>query len=267
MDEKKLLSGRIKELSEKAYFNNYVTSTNFLSASELAMFYDITKATGIYGKGEAFNGAGFCIYGGREDADRNVVCFLPTYLDGESFLLMQQNESDILSCIHITPVNSKFADELNHRDYLGALMNLGIERDMTGDIMCDENNAYIYVMKDIAPLICKELIRIKHTSVKCIQVQPSECTLQNNFEEIEGSVASERLDAILAFVYKLSRSEAQEYISNEQVYVNGRTAFSGGYDLKKGTKVSVRGKGKFIYDGIKGNTRKGRLFVTVRIYK
>jgi len=267
MDEKKLLLGRVKELSEKAYFNNYVTSTNFLSASELAMFFDVTGAVSMTGKGEAFSGATYCIYGGREDADRNTVCFLPTYLDAQTFLLMQETEPEIISCIHITPVNARFADELNHRDYLGALMNLGIERDMTGDIMCDENEAYIYVMKDIAPVICKELIRIKHTSVKCIEVMPNECTLQNHFEEIEGSVASERLDAILSFVYKLSRSQASELISAEQVFIDGRTAYSGGYDLKTGSKVSVRGKGKFIYDGIKGNTRKGRLYISVRIYK
>jgi len=267
MDEKKLLLGRVKELSEKAYFNNYVTSTNFLSASELAMFYDITGAVGMTGKGTIFSGATYYIYGGREDADRNTICFLPEYLDAETFMATQKAEPDIIACIHITPVNARFADELNHRDYLGALMNLGIERDMTGDIMCDENEAYIYVMKEIAPIICKELIRIKHTSVKCEEVLPDECTLSNKFEEIQGSVASERLDVILAFVYNLSRSQASELINAEQVFIDGRTAYSGGYDLKQGSKVSVRGKGKFIYDGIKGNTRKGRLFVTARIYK
>lgn len=267
MDDKKLLLGRVRELSEKAYFNNYVTNTNFLSASELAMFYEATGAMEQSGNSAAFNGATYYVYGGREDADRNVVCFLPTYLDAETFLLAQNESPEIISCIKITPVNAKFADDLNHRDYLGALMNLGIERDMTGDILCSENEAYIYVIKDIAPIICKELIRIKHTSVKCEEVLPSECNLQNQFDVIEGSVASERLDAILAFVYKLSRSAASELIAAEQVFIDGRSAYSGGYDLKVGAKVSVRGHGKFIYDGIKGNTRKGRLFVTVRIYK
>ena len=71
-------------------------------------------------------------------------------------------------------------------------------------------------------LICKELIRIKHTSVKCTPVSNKDCDLTTVFEEVSGSVASERLDAVLAFVYHISRSQAQELVSRQLVFIDGR---------------------------------------------
>ena len=116
-------------------------------------------------------------------------------------------------------------------------------------------------------MMVKELVRIRHTSVRCEIVNASECSISPVFEEINGSVASERIDAILAFVYHLSRSEAQKLIESESVFIDGRTAYSGGYDLKEGARVSVKGHGKFIYLGAGNTTRKGRLFVTVKLFK
>ena len=169
--------------------------------------------------------------------------------------------------MEVRPVNRKFADELTHRDYLGALMNLGLERDRIGDILTDSENAYLFVMKENAELICSELIRIRHTSVVCHPVPASSCTIRPEFEEREGSVSSERLDAILAMVYHLSRGKAQELVEQELVFVDGRTAFSGGYDLKPGSRVSVRGHGKFQYLGAGAQTRKGRFYAKVKIWK
>ena len=141
-------------------------------------------------------------------------------MDEETFLLAEKAEATVLSCVKVQPVNKKFADELNHRDYLGSLMNLGIERDQIGDILTGDDVAYVFATFEIAQMICKELIRIRHTSVKCEIVNSSECDIRPKFEEISGSVASERIDAILAFVYHLSRSEAQKLIESESVFID-----------------------------------------------
>ncbi len=267
MDDKKLLEGRVNELSEKAYMTGVLTHTNFLSQSEIAVFHDILKNHGISQNERALNGAEYVLYGGREDCDRAVVCFLPDYLDAESFIMQEEAAPSIISCIHVTPVNAKFSDDLNHRDYLGALMNLGIERSLIGDIMVSDREAYVFVLKPIAEMICGELTRIKHTTVRCVETAPAECRIEPEFEEISGTVASERTDAILAFVYRLSRTDALKLIESERVFVDGRTAVSGGYKLKKGSRVSARGYGKFIYLGALKETRKGRLFVSAKIYK
>ncbi len=266
MEEKSkdFLSGRIRDLATRAYMNNFVTHTDFLSVSELATFHQILMSEGISSNVHEYCGAKYVIYGGFEEAERAMVCFLPEYMDEETFFQTEEKEQTVLACISIKPVNARFSDELNHRDYLGSIMNLGIERDQIGDILTGEYRAFAFATLDIARMICRELIRIKHTSVRCEIVNPSECDIEPSFEEITGSVASERIDAILAFVYHLSRSEAQKLIESESVFIDGRVAYSGGYDLKEGARVSVRGHGKFIYIGVDNTTRKGRLFVRVR---
>jgi len=268
MEEKTrdFLAGRLKDLANRAYQNGFATNTVFLSLSEQAHVYQIFASEGVPKNVNEYCGAKFLFYGGFDEAERAMIVFLPDYLDEETFLLSEKEEQSTISCIHILPVNNKFADELTHRDYLGALMNMGIERDQIGDILAGEKEAYVFATPEIATMIEKELIRIKHTSVKCMKVKASECDIRPEFQEVSGSVASERIDAIIAFVYHLSRSEAQKLIESESVFIDGRTAFSGGYDLKPGSRVSVRGHGKFIYDGQSGTTRKGRLFVKVRVF-
>ncbi len=268
MEEKSkdFLAGRVKDLATKAYMGSFVTNTDFLSVSEQAAFFQILAAEGVPSNVKEYCGAKYVLYGGFQDAERAMICFLPDYLDEESFFAQETAEGTVLSCVHVLPVNVRFSDDLTHRDYLGALMNLGIERDQIGDILTGEKEAYFFVTNKMAQLLCKELVRIRHTSVKCEIVNPSECTIRPAFEEIKGSVASERIDAIVAFVYHLSRAEAQKLIESESVFIDGRTTYSGGYDLKVGARVSVRGHGKFIYDGPSGTTRKGRLFVSVRVF-
>lgn len=269
MEEKSrdFLAGRVRDLANRAYLNGFVTHTDFLSVSELAMFYQILAAEGVPTNVHEYCGARYVVYGGTRDFERAMVCFLPDYLDEETFLLGEEADNTVLKCVHIRPLNNKFADDLNHRDYLGSVMNLGIERDQIGDIFAGDKEAYIFATPDIAEMMVKELIRIRHTSVRCEIVNASSCDIEPKFEEIQGSVASERIDAILAFVYHLSRSEAQKLIESESVYIDGRTAYSGGYDLKAGSRVSVRGHGKFIYQGTTNTTRKGRLFVTVKVFR
>lgn len=269
MEEKTrdFLAGRIKDLANRAYLNGFVTHTDFLSVSEIAMFYQILASEGVPGNVHEYCGASYVVYGGAEDAERAMVCFLPDYLDEETFLASEKADNTVLKCVHIKPLNNKFADDLNHRDYLGSIMNLRIERDQIGDILAGDKEAYIFATPDIAQMMEKELIRIRHTSVSCSIVNTADCDIEPKFEEISGSVASERIDVILAFVYHLSRSEAQKLIESESVFIDGRTAYSGGYDLKEGARVSVRGHGKFIYLGTSNTTRKGRLFISVKLFK
>ena len=165
MDQNALLEGRIRDLYEKAYNSNYLTHTCFLAASELAQFHAILRKQGISSKVHAVNGVPYLIFGGRADADRNVVVFLPDYMTEESFLAEEPAQGDVIRCLHVTPLNRKFTDALTHRDYLGALMNMGIERDQIGDILCGDAEAFIFVLSDMADIIARELTRVKHTSV------------------------------------------------------------------------------------------------------
>ncbi len=265
-DSDKILLGHIKDLAGRAYDNNFITHTNFLSASEQAQIDFMCKKDGLYTGEKEILGSKYCLYGGVEDPDRMMMVFLPDYVTVEDFFQQEKENADIARCICIAPVNARFADELTHRDFLGSLMNLQVERDRIGDIRTDHTKAFVMVTGDVSELICSELVRIKHTTVSCKEVPRSQCDIKPSFKEITGTVASERLDAILAYVYKLSRNEASRIIEEGAVSIDGHMAVSGGYDLKVGARVSVRGRGKFIYDGIVSVTKKNRLFVAVRVY-
>ena len=267
MDNDKMLLGRIKDLARRANENNYITHTDFLSGSEQFDVFSMCARDSLITGDKQIDGVSYVVYGGVDETERAVICFLPEYLDEENFLLQEKSEGAIISCILVEPVNKRFADELSHRDFLGSLMNLGIERNRIGDIRTDQTKGFIFVMDEVADLICDELCRIKHTTVRCRKVPVTECDIVPEFKEIEGTVSSERLDAILAFVYKLSRSKAQELVQAESVFIDGRTAVSPGYDLRTGARVSVRGHGKFLYLGVQKETKKGRLSVKVNIYK
>ena len=264
--EKELLLKRAGELAGRAYQNGYVTHTDFLTEGERMDFLSAAAGgkrlnTGVY------KGVEWVLHGGWEEAERSVLYFLPDYMDAEDFLRQQDEEPEAVSCLSITPVTRRFAEPLTHRDYLGALMNLGIERDRIGDILTGDEQAYAFVLADNADMICRELIRVRRTSVTCLRVAPRQCGVRSEYEEKEGSVSSERLDAILAMVYHLARGRAQELIEHELVMIDGKPAFSGGYDLKPGSRVSVRGYGKFQYLGVGNQTKKGRFYARVKIWK
>lgn len=258
-----LLTARFRELAERSWHRDILQHTDFLGVSEQAAFHELAGSLA---------GARYILYGGHPEADRQMLIFLPSYLElpregsPEAEGILSGMFSDLVACIRISPLNEKFSDALTHRDYLGALMNLGIQRDKTGDILTEGSRAWLYCSRDIAELVCRELTRVKHTSVSCEEVPPGEAEVRPKFQELSVNVASERLDAVLAAVYKLSRGAAAELIAGEKVFVDGRTAGKTGGTLREGARISVRGYGKFIYDGREKETRKGRLYIRVRVF-
>lgn len=171
-----------------------------------------------------------------------------------------------ITILKVSPLNVKFADTLTHRDFLGALMNLGIERDQIGDIAVKDNEAYIFVTDKMADYICEKLDKVKHTSVKCEitdNIPDGELYRCENEEIIVSSV---RIDCVTAGIFKLSRKEAQNLIESEKVFVNSRAVISVSKELCENDIVSVRGHGKFVFSGEKSRTKKGRIVIAVGVY-
>lgn len=163
-------------------------------------------------------------------------------------------------------MNKKFSDALSHRDYLGAILNLGIERPKLGDILVEEDRAYVFCKDNMAEFISEELTRVRHTSVLCKQVPMGEFSYTPRTEMIRGTVASVRLDSVLALAFRSSRSSLSGWIEGGKVFVNGRAVLSNGYNLKEGDVVSARGLGKFRYLGMTAQTKKGRCYVDIEKY-
>lgn len=236
-----MLEKRFEELYNRAYERGYNTFSQFLTMPELSEL----KKTYLP----------CVIYGGYDGAERAVAGF------GENV-----SKGDFpIACIKIKPLNEKFADELTHRDFLGAVMNLGIKRETVGDIIVDGKCGYLICLDGIADYVCDNLTRVRHTSVKAEHSAVPECTIEK-FETVTVLAASKRLDVLIGAVYNLSRSEAVKLISSERVFINSVLTLSPSKTVGDGNIVSVRGCGRFVLSGNVKTTKKGRLVLEIKRY-
>ena len=250
MDEEILLKRRLIDTANKAYRQNIYTYTNFLSMSELDTYYrTLPELSFIHS--EAFGGSASC--------ERQIVRFGSP--DDFGF-----DEPYPIDCIKISPLLRKFADDLTHRDFLGAILNLGIERSLIGDILIRDNVGYLFCLSHISTFIMENLIKIKHTNVKCEPAAPDTDDFAPVLEDLELICASARIDAVTASITKLSRSKAVELFRTQKIFVNGKCMEKNSYALKPDDILVIRGTGKFIYKGCGNETRKGRVYVRLQKY-
>lgn len=245
-----LFQKRITELADKAYRNGQYLFTGFLSAAELDLYYRMERELSYVPA---------AVFGGTADCERVMVCF------GSRELCGYDAEFPI-ACIEIAPFVEKFGEELNHRDYLGALMNLGIERSTLGDIIITGKHAFLFCAEKMASYIMENLDKVRHTNVKCrIAENIPESTI-TRLEQRTVQVSTARTDSIIAKVYNLSRSTGVDLFRAKKVFVNGRLNENNSGQLKPGDIVSVRGYGRFRFVEITGETRKGKLNASVDVF-
>lgn len=248
--EEQLLIKRIGELARLCYERDILTGTDFLSLSEQAIFQTISGT---------LPPVRYELTGGFLTSERKVLCFLPSYLETAQDALP-------FDCLRIAPVNPKFAEELTHRDYLGALMGLGIERGVCGDIIVKDGEAYVFVLKKMSRFLTENLTQVRHTSVFAELCENGLETVSPEYRELCGSVNSLRLDCVVALAGRLSRAKAAGLIESEKVAVNGRTELSVSRTVKEGDVLSVRGIGKFRVGAEGAQTKKGRIMLTLYQY-
>lgn len=245
------LLNRIKDLASACHLREIPTNTFFLNLYEQTVFHSIVSLPPVK----------YAVCGGYENAERKIVCFLPYYMDIDNF-----SPADYISCISIKPANLKFAQALSHRDYLGALMNLGVERHVIGDICIGENAAYVIVLNTVADLLIREISFVKHTKVQAEKVSLSEISNVKQGDIRIANISSNRLDALISSVYNISRNDATKYIAAEKVFINSSAVSSHSKSLSEGDIVSVRGLGRFRFIGKESLTRKGRLKVEIEYF-
>jgi RNA-binding protein YlmH len=171
-----------------------------------------------------------------------------------------------MTALKIEALQKKFSEKLSHRDYLGSILNLGIERSKLGDILVEEDYAILFVQNSLKDFMLEELTRIRHTSVMVTEVDVDEFSYQPKTKEIQGTVSSLRLDSLLALAFASSRSKLVAYIEGGKVFVNGKLITSNGYQIKEDDIVSVRGLGRFQFKETMSQTKKGRYYVTIHLY-
>lgn len=245
------LQRRLTELAEKSSRQNIYTFTGFLGMAEQDVFYRMERELSF---------AHPVLFGGSKEAERAVARF------GDPEEFGYEAEFPIVM-LKIQPLVQKYADDLGHRDFLGALMNLGIERSTLGDISVRDNCGYLFCLESIADFIAGELSRIRHTDVRCERADVAEIQMKKEKVRKNVTVSSERADVVIAALYHLSRAESLALFRAQKVFVNGRICENNSCFLKREDAVSVRGKGKFFYDGADRETKKGKLSVGVFVYQ
>lgn len=199
------------------------------------------------------------LYGGMDGAERCMGRFG----DPEEF---GYEEPFPICAVKIEPLAEKFAENFSHRDFMGAILNLGIDRSTIGDICVEGKCAYVFCTSAMSVFLQETLEQVRHTKVRCVPVKELEALPEKKLSYREEHVASLRCDGIVSAVWRLSRSQGQTLFSQKKVFVNGRLTENGSQMLKDGDTVSVRGFGKFIFRGEKNTTKKGRLVIGADLF-
>ncbi len=248
-DEEIYLQKRIIELAERSFKCSQYFFTGFLSATDISLLHETAKEHKLICK----------LWGGREDAERKMARFG----DGESI----GYEVDFpIAIICIEPILKKFSDDFTHRDFLGAIMNLGIKRETIGDILVVDKLAYVYVEDKMADYIIDNLKKVKHTHIKVTKIHELPIEFQPKRKESKLLVSSLRLDVVIAGKYNMSRNQVLELFRSKKVFLNERLCENNSYMVKTDDIIAVRGYGKMVFKQIFGETRKGRIYIQVEEY-
>jgi len=265
--EDKLLFAKVLDKYTAAAKNHRSTHTDFLDAARCANFMQVLTKHGATilpklsesRENIAEPGAvSIFAYGGYENAERKMIIF---------------NSDDISATTPIVPItvtyNEKFSKSPTHRDYLGAVLGLGLDRGKIGDIRLANEGAVLYAVEDVAHFIAENLYQVGRVSVKA-KIQPISVTNKLNFESTDTTkritVPSMRLDAVLGAAFNLSRGKAAALIDAEKVFVNWKPVKKT-YTVVPGETITVRGMGRATIDSQGGNTKKDRIVLEVVVHK
>ncbi len=244
MDEN-ILKSRARDLADQCEQQNRVTQTGFLTPAELLIVRSVSKKSGV----------SFSTSGGYEGAERKILLFLPEYAS-----VSEPDWGEYLKVLHITPAT----EGLDHRDYLGAILALGIHRDQLGDILVSEKAAQIIVLSGIFTYLVLNLERIGSTRVQLAEGTLSDLIAPpSTLLTIQGNVSSLRLDNVASEGFHMSRTEITDLIKSGQLNLNWVRELRPDRTLKPGDMISLRGFGRVVLVSIDGRSRKDRYFITM----
>lgn len=246
-DEKRIISlvSDLERLSERRYEPCY---SDFLSESEQ---FIARRELDFSGRRD------FMMWGGYEEAQRAVLCVYPEYS-------RPQTEDFPFEAVNLS---FRRSSSLTHRDFLGALMSIGIKREAVGDIVIGEGVATFFLKKELLPYVSGQIEKIGREGVTFCGKGVDLDAVSQQYEEKSGTVSSLRLDAVICECANLSRSKAQQAVRSGLAAVNSRLVFDSDHKIGDGDKISLRGFGKFIVRCDGSLSKKGKYRITVLKYK
>ena len=247
--EDKVLLAKVWDKINTGIRKNIPANTSFLSLREL----DMTRY--LFGDVE-----GLYSFGGYEDAERQILVYLPDYLEESSLY----NTDSPLVCIRAIFYEG---DNPSHRDFLGALMGAGIARETVGDICVSKGSCDFFVTAEIAPYVLQNFTGAGRTKLRLEQIPISQVTIPDpEVKEIRDTVASLRLDSVISSGFRIGRSLAAQYVTAGKAAINGLPCEKPDKAVVEGCKISLRGSGKIKLEKVNGQTKKGRISVEIHRY-
>lgn len=252
MTKDELITARIEDKISQCRDGYYVTSTGLLDTHEQALAIAASRhAAGV----RTF------MYGGYDEAERRMLVCVPRDLP----LNDEEAAEGLLRVLRVRlPAISR---ELSHRDYLGSLLGLGIDRRLTGDILVRPDGADILIVPGIEEFLLKELHRIGSVEVKTEAVSAGELIIPvARVEFIKESVSSVRLDSIVSSAFRISRGKAAEAVRRGLVSVDHAECVKPDAAVHEGSSIVLKGKGKAVLEETGGESRKGRIRIVIKRY-
>lgn len=250
--EKEILISHALDLARRCREDYVITNTPFLDMAERSAL-----DSALRGCGEKY-----VFFGGYAEAERTVCVFLPDYLDENGITSGDDCPIKVLRC-----KRRASSPPLTHRDYLGALMALGVKREKTGDIIVWGGGADILILSDIEKFLLSEYKSAGRVNFETETIPIADLRVpEQKIIEVRGTVASARLDNLISEAFSLSRDAAAEAIEGGLVFVDGAKAQKTDARVPEGSKLVLRGKGKVIFKSIAGETRRGWLSVIFEKY-
>lgn len=198
-----------------------------------------------------------CMFGGHESCERKILGVFPEWEEPDSAEFP----------ISLVGISCSFKKDFSHRDYLGSLMGLGIERDRIGDILVTDEEGFVFLHQSVADYVIMNLRKIGSHGVKLRLVETKDFNFpEGKFQIVRSIAASLRLDAVVAAGLGISRSKAAALVDHEKVSINHRPTVDMSAKVTEGDLFSVRGFGRFILQEVSGETRSGRLHLTLKKY-
>lgn len=248
--EDRMALAKVLDKAEQASGRNIPASTDFLSPQQQAQAQDLLRLAGI-------SGASYVLQGGYEGAERQLLLFLPDWMEPES------------AGAPICCLRAEFREEekLTHRDFLGSLMGMGIVREKVGDILVAPGSADLLVLEGVADFLLQSWNSAGRAKLRVAAIEPENLhipTVQR--KEVRDTVSSLRLDAVAASGFRLARGKAAALIESGKVQLNWRECVKPDKLLSAGDTVSARGFGKFEVSEVGGVTKKGRTSIVLKVY-
>ena len=248
MLKKELFLSKILDKASRAENTQRVEYSDFLDPSQRNIVNSILDQR---------EGVNYFFSGGYPGAEREVVVFRPDFIS--------EDDVEVTEIFKLLRVKPNKRDSLSHRDYLGALMGLGIKREKIGDILVGEDRCDIVILREMAEYVSYNLQKVGNTRVDVETADLSGIiTPELKVKIINTTVASLRLDCISGAGFGISRTRASELIRGEKLNLNWEITDSVSKQVKEGDTISIKGRGRIVVEKVAGTTRKGRINITIK---